>query len=371
MAQVTPNLQLTVWNNLTDPYNSEQLANNFIKLDQHDHSPGKGAQIDGATGIKDASITNAKLAANSVTTGTIAAGAVQTSDIADSTGTSDGVTTGKIANSAVTTAKINDGAVTKDKLASALTSINVSGTTRPLFIDGTISTNTSLTAAFNALSIGYSPSNGDEIYYKAGSGIIWHLRYNSSATTYKWEYVGGPSLFSASTDGTEQDGTGTGYKVSTLSKINLPYAITGGIFDITISAYVTVTNDTNMIPAGQADYSTLTTAVRSAFETSVAGAFISYQWTSNAGSAGDIDAAGGANQYAGIADLLAYNKIGGDTSKNRKPATTLSLTLRTTKSSSLSNSTIAFAQRRQNNSIDTDTAVFSNRTVQIRPVAII
>jgi hypothetical protein len=120
MAQTTPNLQLTVWNNLTDPYNSEQLANNFIKLDQHDHSPGKGAPIDGSS-IKDASITNAKLAANSVTTGTIAAGAVQTADLEDSTSTITGVTTNKIADSAVTTVKIADLNVTSSKLEAAIT----------------------------------------------------------------------------------------------------------------------------------------------------------------------------------------------------------------------------------------------------------
>jgi len=355
MAQTTPNLQLTVWNNLTDPYNSEQLANNFIKLDQHDHSPGKGAPIDGSS-IKDASITNAKLAANSVTTGTIAANAVTTSDLAD-------ITTGSETTTGVTTNKIANGAITKSKLVTAQ---NVTGTTRPYFVNGTSTSNSTLTEALNAAGL-TSPATGDEIYYQAGDDVIWHLRYNAS-TTYKWQYVGGPSLFSASTDGTELDNTGTGYKVSTLSKISLPYAITGGIFDITISAYVTVTNDTDMIGTGITTLEQLVTKVRDGFEKSLGGAFISYQWTSGSTI---LDAAGGTNQFAGIADLLAYNKIGGDTSKNRKPATTLSLTLRTTKSSSLSNSVIAFAQRRQNNDVATDTAVFSNRTIQIRPVAII
>lgn len=42
-----------------------------------------------------------------------------------------------------------------------------------------------------------SPADGDEIFYQADAtaGVIWHLRYRSgSASTYKWEYVGGPPL---------------------------------------------------------------------------------------------------------------------------------------------------------------------------------
>lgn len=36
---------LSVWNNLNDPYNREQLANNWAKVDLHDHSPGRGVLI--------------------------------------------------------------------------------------------------------------------------------------------------------------------------------------------------------------------------------------------------------------------------------------------------------------------------------------
>jgi len=46
-------------------------------------------------------------------------------------------------------------------------------------------------------SLPASPIDGQEIYYGADAtnGIIWHLRYRSaSSSTYKWEYIGGPSL---------------------------------------------------------------------------------------------------------------------------------------------------------------------------------
>jgi len=61
MAITTPNMALTAWNSSSDYYNYQQLASNFIALDQHDHSPGNGVQIDGNTGIKDGTIPQSKL----------------------------------------------------------------------------------------------------------------------------------------------------------------------------------------------------------------------------------------------------------------------------------------------------------------------
>lgn len=55
-----PNLGLKVWNLTTDPYNSGQLAENWAKVDEHDHSTGKGKQIP-TGGIADGAITIDKL----------------------------------------------------------------------------------------------------------------------------------------------------------------------------------------------------------------------------------------------------------------------------------------------------------------------
>jgi hypothetical protein len=76
-----PNLGLTAWNLTTDPYDSGQLATNWKKVDEHDHTSGKGLPITTAA-IADGAITAAKLASginpgdNSVTTAKIADGAV-------------------------------------------------------------------------------------------------------------------------------------------------------------------------------------------------------------------------------------------------------------------------------------------------------
>lgn len=49
-------------------------------------------------------------------------------------------------------------------------------------------------------SLPSSPIDGQEVYYAASTanGVIWHLRYRSgSASSYKWEFLGGPNLTGA------------------------------------------------------------------------------------------------------------------------------------------------------------------------------
>lgn len=75
-------MSLTVWNHVTDLYDHEQLAGNFSKIDQHDHSSGKGLQIP-TGGIADGAVTGAKLSADTITAGKIAEGAVGSSEIQD------------------------------------------------------------------------------------------------------------------------------------------------------------------------------------------------------------------------------------------------------------------------------------------------
>lgn len=52
---------LSVWNHLTDPYDHAQLADNFSKLDFHDHTPGRGVLIP-TEGIAPEAITADKIA---------------------------------------------------------------------------------------------------------------------------------------------------------------------------------------------------------------------------------------------------------------------------------------------------------------------
>lgn len=121
MATTTTNMALQSWDQVGDIYDHAQLAGNWSKVDQHDHTSGKGLQIPSG-GIEDAAITAAKLAStplidtaqlvdSAVTTGKILNGTILTGDLA-----ANAVETTNIKNDAVTTAKILDANVTTSKI---------------------------------------------------------------------------------------------------------------------------------------------------------------------------------------------------------------------------------------------------------------
>lgn len=252
MAQITPNMNLTVWNLNTDPYNHQQLADNFIKLDQHDHSGnGRGSQIDGTSGIKKGTIGTNQLAPNSVTSAVIASKSIKTESINNGAVTGDKIKNGsitqdKIVDGSITTSKIAKNAITKEKLANNITSTYVSVT---------------------KLADLKSPENGDEYYYAvdATKSTVWHIRYNS--TNAKWEFLGGPPRIASQSNKLVE------FKVSPQDKpedknmkavtyMNLPagqYLVTGHVhFD----AKIQVSENTPQIRAGftQHDSNDLTTS---------------------------------------------------------------------------------------------------------------
>ena len=68
----------------------------------------------------------------------------------------------------------------------------------------------SLTPIPVVTSLPTAPSNGQVIYYLADdtNGVVWTLKYRSgSASSYKWEFVGGSSLFSTASGTTTTSGT--------------------------------------------------------------------------------------------------------------------------------------------------------------------
>lgn len=86
MTITTTNMGLVKWSELTDPYDHTQLSGNFQKIDEHDHTSGKGKRLSGASleseaintpQLKDASVTNAKLAGG-ITADKLGAGVVAT-----------------------------------------------------------------------------------------------------------------------------------------------------------------------------------------------------------------------------------------------------------------------------------------------------
>jgi hypothetical protein len=88
----------------------------FQKIADHDHTAGKGSQIDTAA-LKDNAVTNAKMADNAVDTVEIVDSAVKTAKIADSNDSDQGVTAAKLQSNSVTGVKINADAVDQSKIA--------------------------------------------------------------------------------------------------------------------------------------------------------------------------------------------------------------------------------------------------------------
>jgi hypothetical protein len=150
MATTTPLMALQSWDQVGDIYDHTQLANNWSKVDQHDHTSGKGKQIPTA-GIEDDAITAAKLASVPlIDTAQLIDGAVTTAKILDGT-----IIAGDLADNAIETAKIKDGAVTAAKITSEAWTTYVPTLTQP----GTVTANVTSSR-----------------YSRIGRTIVWTFR---------------------------------------------------------------------------------------------------------------------------------------------------------------------------------------------------
>lgn len=76
-----PFMGLTIWNLLTDLFDHTALANNLVSIGQHDHSSGKGQQINSA-GLANGSVITAKIASSAVTDAQIATSTITTDKLA-------------------------------------------------------------------------------------------------------------------------------------------------------------------------------------------------------------------------------------------------------------------------------------------------
>lgn len=107
----TPNMALTAWDLGSDPYDHSQLASNFSKIDDHDHTVGNGVQIPSA-GIADLAITGSKIAANAINPLTH----IPVASIPQSRLLNDSVGAVQLQDNSVDTGAIIAGAITADKL---------------------------------------------------------------------------------------------------------------------------------------------------------------------------------------------------------------------------------------------------------------
>lgn len=153
-------MNLTVWDKPSDPFDYEEIASNFVKIANHDHSNGKGKKIQGS-GID----------LGAIDTNHIADGAINEDKIADFS-----VKRNKIDNLAINADKIEDGAITPEKLSNELSLLSPDVTSL----------------------LPETPQDGEEIYYDwSGTGDYWHLKcfyadINQENSTYQWKFLGGP-----------------------------------------------------------------------------------------------------------------------------------------------------------------------------------
>jgi hypothetical protein len=106
----TPNMSLVVWDQPGDFFGHPQLAADFITIDEHDHSNGRGVQIN-TPGIAPSAITTALLADASVTQPKLGINAVGTTNIQDGA-----VTGSKIASGSITATDLQNNSITYQQL---------------------------------------------------------------------------------------------------------------------------------------------------------------------------------------------------------------------------------------------------------------
>lgn len=125
---ITPNMGLKAWDLESDPYSHVDLINNAIAIDEHDHTPGRGAPLPveaipelppqklGVCSVQtpaicDLAVTQPKLAQPAVKNVNIFPAAVENSHIRN-----DSVSTNKLQNGSVTSPKLGDGSVSTIKI---------------------------------------------------------------------------------------------------------------------------------------------------------------------------------------------------------------------------------------------------------------
>jgi hypothetical protein len=171
----TPYMGLAAWNSVTDEWNHEQLASNFRKLDEHDHSGGKGLQIP-TGGIEDGAVTTSKLAPSALAIGD---NAVDTRHIKNGAVTAPklgykAVKTDNLEDLSVTSPKIQGGSVYSQHLGRATSrsvGLHPRGRGMVQFVPGIIGQNT------QKVNVGMSPVprngfNGIKVKIPAGGGLL-------------------------------------------------------------------------------------------------------------------------------------------------------------------------------------------------------
>lgn len=197
MATSTPYMNLIRWNQVSDYFSHSQLAANFLSIDEHDHTTGKGVQIPYG-GLAALSVGSSELRTASVIEAKINDGAVSTNKLANTS-----VTTGKLASGSATSPKValtNGSAVASSSLTLGASAADIAGASitftpavaSTAIITGTFDFQTTAAATLlGELQVDGVTQTGGVYFAGTASGArgsvsrMWHVDLTAAAHTIK------------------------------------------------------------------------------------------------------------------------------------------------------------------------------------------
>ena len=204
-------MQLVKWDSPTDTFNYVDLAENFSKLDVHDHSNGYGRQIT-SDGLANGSVKSPQLALDSVGSTNLQKDSVIREKIKNGSVNGD-----KLDANSVTTVKISNLNVTAPKLSQ-----DIQDSLYSKYYPSTLPTGTVSGQRIRVPSVGYYPGVWDLAWSTAG---YWHFAGGPPANWFKGTFPNNSSNHNQNANAVDD-----GYKeiytsndTSTPLLIKLPY----------------------------------------------------------------------------------------------------------------------------------------------------
>ena len=226
----TPNMSLTAWTSVSDAYNHTQLATNWGLVDTHDHSAGKGVQLNAANSIQAGTITAALFSGAIDWTTAIGTGTITGSNIA-----SDTITASNIANATITGSKIAANTIEGSNIDPATTitvaGVTVTGTGTALLVDYNATIQGNLVVD-GSISGSYTPGAGSITGSMIASGTITASNIASGTVTgsnIASGTIGGSNIASATIEGSNIDTT------TSITAANLTANSSGTVGTLTVT----------------------------------------------------------------------------------------------------------------------------------------
>jgi hypothetical protein len=153
--------------------------------------------------------------------------------------------TAPIFGSGLLSSRPSAGAGIADRYYYATDAVRIDGSTGVLYRDagGAAPTWSAVTPVapgpLLVTSLPVTPVDGQECYFVADATarILWHLRYNASGSTYKWEFLGGSRMEAEALGSETVAGDGAYHDTTTIVRLTAPLA---GIYDVTGLALIQV-----------------------------------------------------------------------------------------------------------------------------------